>query len=172
MTQQKKIPITRISRFFGSEDFALEQRMGMEWLHGDMRFTLVLFRVDRTKTNVDDIYGESGKEEIRYKPPVEINGYVQIASPENKNYAAGLVNQMEPGNLTFGVYNKHLEELGVDISLGDYIGYAETEDRMRYYSVTNDGRVTSDLKHTIGGYKAFYRTIVCAYVTPNQFNGI
>ena len=71
-----------------------------------------------------------------------------------------------------GYIYSHLEELGVDVSLGDYIGYAESEDRMRYYSVTNDGRVTSDLKHTIGGYKAFYRTIVCAYVTPNQFNGI
>ena len=172
MAQQKKIPITRISRFFGSEDFALEQRMGMEWLHGDMRFTLVLFRVDRTKTNVDDIYGESGPEEIRYKAPVEINGYVQIASPENKSYASGLVNQMEPGNLTFSVYNKHLEELGVDISLGDYIGYAESEDRMRYYSVTNDGRVTSDLKHTIGGYKAFYRTITCSWVSENEFKGV
>ena len=66
----------------------------MEWLHGDMRFTLVLFQVDRTKTNVDDIYGESGPQEIRYKAPVEINAYVQIASPENKSYASGLVNQM------------------------------------------------------------------------------
>ena len=37
----KKVPITRISKFFGSEDFALEQSIGMEWLHGDMHFTLV-----------------------------------------------------------------------------------------------------------------------------------
>ena len=43
----KKIPITRISKFFGSEDFQLEQDIGMEWLHGDMHFTLVLFRVDQ-----------------------------------------------------------------------------------------------------------------------------
>ena len=44
MAEQKKIPITRISRFFGSQDFQLEQEMGMEWLHGYMHFTLVLFR--------------------------------------------------------------------------------------------------------------------------------
>ena len=69
-------------------------------------------------------------------------------------------------------YNKHLEELGVDISLGDYIGYAESEDRMRYYTVTNDGRVVSDNAHTIGGYKPFYRTIICSYVSPNEFNGV
>ena len=82
-----------------SEDFNLEQSMGMEWLHGDMNFILVLFRVDREKTDVDDVYGEAGPEEIRYKAPVEFNAQVAIAAPENKSYADGLVNQMEPGNI-------------------------------------------------------------------------
>ena len=127
----KKIPITRISKFFSSEDFQLEQDIGMEWLHGDMHFTLVLFRVDKKLSDVDDVYGEAGKEEIRYKAPVEIKGYVDIAEAQNKSYAAGLVNQMEPGNLTFSVYMKHLEELDVDINYGDYIGYPEKEDLVR-----------------------------------------
>ena len=168
----KKIPITRISKFFGSEDFSLEQDIGMEWLHGDMHFTMVLFRVDKKLSDVDDVYGESGKEEIRYHPPVEFNAHVEIADPQNKSYAAGLVNQMEPGNMTLNVYMKHLDELGVDISYGDYIGYPETETTMRYYVVTNDGRVTSDMKHSIGGYKAFYRTILCSFVNENEFKGI
>jgi len=168
----KKIPITRISKFFGLEDFQLEQDIGMEWLHGDLHFNLVLFRVDKKSSDVDDVYGESGPEEIRYKPPVEFKAYVKIDMPQNKSYGSGLVNQMEPGNMTLGVYMKHLEELDVEINYGDYIGYAETEDRIRYYVVTNDGRVTSDNKHTIGGYKAFYRTIVCSYVSPNEFKGI
>ena len=168
----KKIPITRISKFFGSEDFQLEQDMGMEWLHGDMHFTLVLFRVDKRLSDVDDVYGESGPEEIRYKPPVEFNAYVKIDNPNNKNYGKGLVNQMEPGNMTLGIYIKHLEELDIDINYGDYIGYPEKEDRMRYYVVSNDGRVTSDNKHTIGGYKAFYRTIVCSWVSENEFKGV
>tara|TARA_R110000824_G_scaffold4236_4_gene20172 strand:+ start:825 stop:1340 length:516 start_codon:yes stop_codon:yes gene_type:complete len=168
----KKIPITRISKFFGSEDFQLEQDVGMEWLHGDLHFNLVVFRVDKKLSDVDDVYGESGPEEIRYKPPVEFKAYVKIDAPQNKSYGNGLVNQMEPGNMTLGVYMKHLAELEIDINYGDYIGYAETEDRMRYYVVSNDGRVTSDNKHTIGGYKAFYRTIVCAYVSPNEFKGI
>tara|TARA_R110000824_G_scaffold95901_6_gene230205 strand:- start:716 stop:1234 length:519 start_codon:yes stop_codon:yes gene_type:complete len=172
MAEQKKIPITRISRFFGSEDFKLEQDMGMEWLHGDMNFALVLFRVNRKKTDVDDVYGEAGPEEIRYKAPVEFNAYVSIMAPKNTSYADGLVNQMEPGNMTVNIYIKHLEELGIDVSYGDYIGYPETETLMRYYVVTNDGRVTSDMKHTIGGYKAFYRTIICSYVSPNEFKGI
>lgn len=168
----KKVPITRISRFFGSEDFNLEQNIGMEWLHGDMHFTLVLFRVDERMSDVDDVYGEAGPEEIRYKAPVEFNARVVIGDPQNKSYAGGLVNNMEPGNMTLGVYIKHLNELGIDISYGDYIGYPETEDVMRYYVVTNDGRVTSDNKHTIGGYKAFYRTIQCSFVSEDEFKGI
>ena len=168
----KKIPITRISKFFSSEDFKLEQEVGMEWLHGDMHFTLVVFRVDQRLSNVDDVYGESGQEEIRYKPPVEFNAYVKIDQPQNKTYAKGLVDQMEPGNMTLGVYMKHLQELDIDIKYGDYIGYPEKEDKMRYYVVTNDGRVTSDNKHTIGGYKAFYRTIECSFVSEDEFRGI
>ena len=123
-------------------------------------------------SDVDDVYGESGVEEIRYKPPVEFNAYVKIDAPNNKSYGSGLVNQMEPGNMTLGVYNKHLEELSIDINYGDYIGYPENETTMRYYVVANDGRVTSDIKHTIGGYKAFYRTIVCSWVSENEFKGV
>tara|TARA_R110000824_G_scaffold153953_1_gene325860 strand:- start:8677 stop:9192 length:516 start_codon:yes stop_codon:yes gene_type:complete len=168
----RKVPITRISKFFGSEDFNLEQEMGMEWLHGDMHFTLVLFRVDKKESDVDDVYGESGPEEIRYHAPVEFKALVEITDPQNKSYANGLVNQEEPGNLTFSVYMKHLNELNIDVSYGDYIGYLEKEDRMRYYVVTDDGRVTSDNAHTIGGYKAFYRTVKCSWVSENEFKGI
>ena len=60
----------------------------------------------------------------------------------------------------------------MEISLGDYIGYYETENRVRYYSVVDDGRVVSDLKHSYGGYKPFYRTIKAAPVTDNEFRGI
>tara|TARA_R110000851_G_scaffold247491_3_gene399999 strand:+ start:349 stop:747 length:399 start_codon:yes stop_codon:yes gene_type:complete len=132
----------------------------------------VLFRVDSKLSDVDDVYGESGPEEIRYKTPVEFNAYVKIEEPKLDTYAGGLVKDLEPGNMTLGVYIKHLNELDIDINYGDYIGYPETETKMRYYTVTNDGRVTSDNKHTIGGYKAFYRTLTCAYVSPNEFKGV
>ena len=47
---QNKIPITRLGKFFGGEDFNLEVEMGREWLEGDMNFTLVLYRINRQKT--------------------------------------------------------------------------------------------------------------------------
>jgi len=168
----RKIPITRLEKFFGSEDFGLEQNMGREWLEGDMHFTLVLYKVDRQKTKTDDVYGESLEDGIQFLPPVEFKGYVTIESPDNQNYASSNLSQMEPGNLKVSVYQDSLDELNIDIDYGDYLGYYETEDRVRYYSVVNDGRVVSDNKHTYGGFKPFYRSIIAAPVNDGEFRGI
>ena len=168
----RKIPITRLEKFFGSEDFDLEQNMGREWLEGDMNFTLVLYRVDRQKTKTDNVYGETEEDGIKYLPPVEFRGYVTIESPDNIDYANSKLSQMEPGNLKVGVYQKTLDELEDDVEYGDYIGYYETENRVRYYSVVNDGRVVSDNKHTYGGFKPFYRSIIAAPVNDGEFRGI
>jgi hypothetical protein len=56
--------------------------------------------------------------------------------------------------------------------MGDYIGYYETETRVRYYSVADDGRIVSDNKHTYAGYKPFYRTIIATPVSENEFRGL
>jgi hypothetical protein len=138
-----RVPITRLNKFFSEEDFNMDISMGDEWLGGDMNFTLVLYK-----------------------------GYVQIESPTNADYGGSKLSQTEPGNLKVGVYQKQLEELNIDINYGDYIGYYETETRVRYYSVVNDGRVLSDNKHTYGGYKPFYRSIVASPVTDNEFRGL
>ena len=167
-----KVPITRISKFFGAEDFKLEQDFGTEWLHGDMNFTLVLYRVDRYKTKTDDVYGETVSDGIKFLPPVEFKGYVQIMAPENKYLGNSKIDQMEPGNLKVGVYQKDLDDLEIDISYGDYLGYYETEDKVRYYSVIDDGIVNMDNKHTYGGYKPFYRTVVATFVNKDEFRGL
>jgi hypothetical protein len=50
--------------------------------------------------------------------------------------------------------------------------YYETETRVRYYSVSDDGRIVSDNKHTYAGYKPFYRTIIATPVSENEFRGL
>ena len=167
-----KVPITRIGKFFGAEDYGLDISIGEEWLYGDMNFTLVLYRIDRQKTKTDDVYGETVKDGIKFLPPVEFKAFVQVMAPENKNLGNSKINQTEPGNIRISVYQKQLEELGIDINYGDYIGYYETEDRVRYYTVNNDGRVTSDNKHNYAGYKPYYRTIMASAVIDNEFRGL
>jgi hypothetical protein len=168
----KKVPITRLGKFFGAEDFNLDINMGEEWLHGDMNFTCVLYRVDKQRTKIDDVYGETLTDGVNFLPPVEFKALVQVMAPENKYVGNTKVDQLEPGNARFSVYQKHLDELGIDIFYGDYIGYYETETRVRYYVVNNDGRVVSDNKHTYAGYKPFYRTIVGSSVSQNEFRGL
>jgi hypothetical protein len=169
---QNKVPITRLGKFFGESDYNLEISLGEEWLIGDMNFTCVLYRIDRYKTKTDDVYGEALEDGIKYLPPVEFNGYVQITAPENKLMGSTRIEQMEPGNIKVSVYQKTLDDLGIDISFGDYIGYYESETVVRYYTVNNDGRVISDNKHSYGGYKPFYRTISASPVGPNEFRGL
>ena len=167
-----RVPITRIGKFFGAEDYNLDLSIGEEWLYGDMNFTVVLYRIDRMKTKTDDVYGEALKDGIKFLPPIELKGFVQIMAPENKNIAGNKINQVEPGNMRFSIYQRQLDELGIDINYGDYLGYNETEDRIRYYTVNNDGRVISDNKHNYGGYKPYYRTIMASAVVDNEFRGL
>jgi hypothetical protein len=103
---------------------------------------------------------------------VEFKGLVQVMAPENKFMGSSKIEQFEPGNIRISVYQSQLEELGIDIEYGDYIGYYETETRVRYYVVNNDGRVVSDNKHTYAGYKPFYRTITASPVSADEFKGL
>jgi hypothetical protein len=167
-----KVPITRLGKFFGSNDFELEISLSEEWLIGDMNYTCVLYRVDKNKTKTDDVYGETLSDGIQFLAPIEFKGYVQIEAPTNTDYGNSKLTQSEPGNLKIGVYQKELDNLEIDISYGDYIGYYETESKVRYFSVVDDGRVVSDNKHTYGGYRPFYRSIVAAPVVDDEFRGI
>jgi hypothetical protein len=169
---EKLVPITRLGKFFGGEDYTLDIGMGEEWLLGDMNFTIILYRVDRYKTKTDDVYGEVLEDGIQFLAPVELKGLVQIMAPQHKLIGNSKVELQEPGNMKFSIYQKTLEDLGIEIFQGDYIGYYETEDRVRYYVVADDGYVRSDNKHTYGGYKPFYRTILATPVTANEFRGL
>jgi hypothetical protein len=169
---QKLVPITRLGKFFGAEDYSLDIGMGEEWLLGDMNFTIILYRVDRYKTKTDDVYGEVSEDGIQFMAPVELKGLVKVIAPTSKLIGTSKVEIKEPGNMQFSIYQKTLDDMGVEIFLGDYFGYYESEDRVRYYVVSDDGYVKSDNKHTYGGYKPFYRTIVATYVSENEFKGI
>jgi hypothetical protein len=113
-----------------------------------------------------------GKDQVKYLPPIEFNALVKIDEPKNSSYKNGLNRYAEPGNLTLSVYITHLEELKIDIRYGDFIGYSDSEERLRYYTVSNDGRVTSDNKHKMFGFKPHYRTITCVPAQESEFRGV
>lgn len=168
----KLVPITRVGKFFGEEDFNLDIEMGMEYLGDDLNMSVVLYRIDRKRTKKDDIYGEAPKDGIVFMPPIEVKGIVQIAESSLKQLGNSKVEQKEPGNMKFSFYQKQLDDLKVELLKGDYLGYYVTEDKVRYYSVIDDGIVNMDNKHTYAGYKPFYRSVIATFVNKNEFRGL
>ena len=168
----RRVPITRLEKFFGQDDFALEIEMGREYLNGDLNFTLVLYSVDIQKTNKDDVYGEVINGGIQFQPPVEFRALVRIDEASNQFINGSRIMQNEPGNMSFSVYHKELEELAIDIKVGDYIGYWIKESEIRYYNVIDAGTPDYDNKHTYGGYKSFYYSYTATPVSINEFNGL
>ena len=90
------VPITRLGKFFGGEDYALDTGMGQEWLEGDMNFTVILYRIDRYKTKTDDVYGEVLEDGVQFLAPVELKGLVQVMAPTSKFLGNSKVEQQEP----------------------------------------------------------------------------
>jgi hypothetical protein len=168
----KLVPISRIGKFFGEEDFNLDIEMGMEYLGDDLNMSVVLYRIDRKRTIKDDIYGEAPKDGIVFMPPIEVKGVVQITESTLKQLGNSKVEQKEPGNMKFSFYQKQLDDLNVELLKGDYLGYYVTENKVRYYSVIDDGIVNMDNKHTYGGYKPFYRSVVATFVNKDEFRGL
>jgi hypothetical protein len=173
MNNGKIVPITRINKWFSEEDFKLEEKLGREAIEGDGNFTVVLYRVDRENTEYDAVYGEASKDGIKYLVPVELRVIPIVGEPENKTYNSnGTGRYLQDGPLTFGIYQAQLDELDVEITYGDYIGYAVSETNIRYYSISNDGKKFFDNKHTIMGYKGAFRTVVCAPVSGSEFQAL
>ena len=165
---KNKIPITRVNKFFSAEDFGLEIDMGREYLEGDLNMSVILYRIDRQTSNVDSLYGEVNSSELRFLLPIELVGLVKLELPENKAYSKGTMRVLDHGKLTFSIYQEQLDELGVEVSYGDYVAYPENEFTIKYFTVVNDGKIISDNSHTILGYKGFYRTITFAPALSNE----
>lgn len=169
----RKVPINRNNLFYSKADFEFEQEVGKEYVEEDMNQTAVLYQVDLSKTNNDDIYGETNTDQIQYLPPVEFHCVYEIQKPELKAYekTKNIGTYQKTGKLTVGVYQATLDELGVDIKNGDYIGIQVDKDKLIYFSVLNDGKNNYDNGHTMYGTVPFYRTVECAPVDESEFNG-
>lgn len=170
----KKNPIKRNQLFFSKSDFDLEIDLAKEYLESDMNQTIVLFEVELSKINTNDIYHETSKKNIRFKPPIELTVRYEIMPSEmrsyEKNFNKGVYSK--PGILDFTILNSTLEEVGRDIKRGDYIGVQITPEEMLYFTVFDDGKVASYANvNTLYGVKPFYRQIKCNYVDPAEFEG-
>lgn len=168
-----KMP-TKHSMFYDETDFQYELGLVETYLEGDLNQYVVLYEVDRLKTNVSSIYKEASSGSIRYKAPREIPCMYEIKESEIKSFDSKSSNGVysQDGNLEFSVLVKTLEKYRVDIKRGDYIGVPIDANRMKYYTVVNDGKVNSANTHLIGAYRPAWRKVECTLVSDiSEFNG-
>ncbi len=167
---QKIVPITRNSKFYGEEDFRMEEALGREYIEGDIDFRVILYRVDHEKTNTDDLYGEVEAYQIKYKTPIELSCLLSLKPKQNKQYNPnGTLVREEWGNLEFKIYESQLKELGVEINKGDYVGYQVREDYVKYFSVVDNDLVNDSTDRLLGMKKGFYRKIICTPSDMSEF---
>ena len=167
---KRKFPINRMNIFYDESDFSLENEMSREWLEGDLNMVVVLFQVDVAGSTVDDVYGEAESNQLKFKPPKELRVRVFIDEPNKDTYAEGFHRFEDYGDLTFTVFTDQLKELDVEIHYGDYIGYVDFEDNIKYFTVYDDGVINSDNAHTRGAYKPYYKTVKCKTADPDEIN--
>lgn len=171
---KKKVPIKRNCKFFSHEDFDLELSFASEYIEQDANQTIILYRVDLSRTKVNDVYKEAQKSSISFLPPIELPVIYEISDAELKSYGNQIQRGVysQTGKLKFTVLISTLEEYNCDISRGDYIGIQIDSTHREYFSVVDDGRVASmSNKFTMYGKIPYARTIECASIDKNEFNG-
>ena len=165
-------PINRNNLFYSEDDFQLETDWVEGYIEEDLNQTVVVYEVDRKRTNVNDTYKEAKKDTIRFKPPKEVPCMFEIedaqlnAFDSQTNTGAYQIS----GNLKLYIMPKTLEKFKCDIKRGDYVAIQIDTNRMSYFTVTDDGKVNNSNKNIIGAYKTAWRVISAS---PSQeFNGI
>lgn len=165
-------PINRNNIFYSEREYDYETDLLMDYIEGDLNQTVVVYPVDREKTQVNAIT-QNAVNGIRFKNPIEIPCQYEIEDSELKTFDKKTSNGVYAlsGNLTVYAMVKILEKYECEINRGDYIGVYVDEGRMVYFVVTDDGKVNTGNKNYVGAYRLTFRTIKCSPVSDQEFNG-
>lgn len=158
------MPVNRNNIFYSEDDFAFETDLVEGYLEEDLNQTVIVYEVDRSKTNVNGIYKEAKKDTIRFKPPREVPCMYEIEDAQINAFdsQSNTGTYQVSGNLTVYVMPKTLEKFGCDIRRGDYVAIQIDEHRMSYFTVNDDGKVNNSNKNVIGAYKTGWRVVKCS----------
>lgn len=170
---RKTNPNTKVNKFYDENEFELDIELGREWMEGDNNFKVILYRVDKSNTQVTDIYNEAEIDGIVYLQPIELNVYPTLNKSENKAYNSNsTARYKQDGEFTFIIYENELSEKNVKINYGDFIGYDVEPTVRRYFEVIDDDATNFENTKTIMGFRRITKQIRCKYVTPDVFNGV
>lgn len=169
----KKIKTTKSNfseKFTDEDEYLFQEEITREFIESDLGMYIILYQVDRTKSNPGDIYNEATKDNTIYLNPIQLNVIYHIAesanTPYNTDNATGQYKQI--GNLTFPIFESQLQESNCDIEVGDVIGVPITSSEFEFFEVSDDGRANIDNAHSVFGYRKKVRNIVAVMTDPNK----
>lgn len=168
-------PIERNKLFYSEDDYKFELEMVSDYLEEDTNQTIILYEVDRTRTNIDSVYKETrDNKSIRFKPPKELPCIYSVTNPQTKSFdnKTGSAVYMVSGNMDVYILESTLQKFKCDIKKGDYIGVQIDATRMHYFTVATDGKVNISNDMLVGAYGYPWRHIVCIPSTISEFNAI
>ena len=163
-------PIKR-NKFLSEKELKMFTEIGKDFLEGDLGQDVYYYKVDLSSTQIDDLYGESYADDIVFENPIQLFGRIQFGDSEQKSYdEKNTIQYIEIGNMLAHFYDAHLKEQGVTFCIGDYLAYRFSEDNVRFYQITNDGRDNESLKFTFGGRRPYYTSIIATPVDRDKIN--
>jgi hypothetical protein len=162
--EAKQLDINKkgIKLFFGEKERRLLDGMGREIVNDILLESFLLYRIDYRTTKTHRVYGEA-KQKV-YEAPTEIFGRVTVETDSPSYFAPGGLIREGLGKFTAHVYLTHLEELGVNIRMGDFIYH-----KGNYYEIIDNGASDINNKFAFGSDKFFYITIKAVEVNSDVF---
>lgn len=161
-------PLNRNNKFFSEEEYRYHLDLAREHM-ASIDDKVLFIKVNKVKSQIDDIYGEGYKEEIHYEEAIELPAIVKLNAPDNKAYveSKGVLRYEETGNLDVHLLLYDIEQFEVDITYGDFLGYQVSETKTLYFEIADDAKKFYENSKTMFGYRAFWKTILGV---PTQIN--
>lgn len=153
---------TGVSTWFRDEEETLMKNLGRELVENLITQRFVLYRVDLVETD-SNFYGEA-KHKV-YKTPTEVKARVQISDADV--ITEGGVRRLSKGDMQAWVYDDLLEELGVEINTGDFIGF-----QGKFYEVYDPGYNKDAMFNKFAADRDYFRTILAKVVSDDIFKSI
>lgn len=157
----------RLNAFFGERENSLYINMGREYLEGIINMRIFLYRIDAEKTETHDFYGTVSASRKVWKEPVELKGLINLEKSNTEMLGGDGPVQEKYGNIIFSCYQEHLDELQVEISVGDYFKYIDKAGNQKFFEIVDANRTFSDNESTMFGFEGFTRNIKATAVEGN-----
>lgn len=154
-------PLNRNTKFFSEEEY--QYYLGLAREHMSSVDDRILFiKINKQKSQVDDVYNEGYSEEIHYENPIELPAIVKLKEGENSSYIEqkSLLRFEEYGNIEVHLLLVDIENYKADITYGDILGYQLSETKTIYFEISNDAQKFYENSKTMFGYRAFWKTII------------